>query len=164
MVDPVNVGAAAGKLENENIRFRTFLKTHADSCELDRQILALHNELFADYDCRECANCCRAYSTSLAEDDVDRISAFLAMTGPDFVEKHLTLSPEGYEIKAPCGFLEENGACAIQDCKPAECVDFPHTDKPGRLESLYSILSFAEVCPVVFEILQRLKALYGFRR
>ena len=119
MISPSNVSAAAAEREDENLRFRIFLKNHADPDELDRQFLALHKELFAGYDCCRCGNCCR--------------------------------------------FLNDDGKCRLQECKPEECKGFPYTDQPHRLESLYSILSAAEVCPVVFEIIERLKELYHFR-
>ena len=60
--------------------------------------------------------------------------------------------------------MGEDGRCVIEECKPAECISFPHTDKPDRLSCLLGVLSFAEECPVVFEILERLKAIYGFDR
>jgi hypothetical protein len=51
----------------------------------------------------------------------------------------------------------------IEECKPKTCKEFPHTNKPERLWSLLGVLSFAEICPVVFEILERLKQIYRFK-
>lgn len=45
MLQPDKVQAEARKKENENFKFRTFLKCHADEDELDRQFLRLHKEL-----------------------------------------------------------------------------------------------------------------------
>lgn len=163
MIEPSKMGTAAKERERENVRFRTFLKNNADPAELDKQFLELHNELFAGYDCCKCNNCCRKYSTLLRDSEVDEIAAFLSLAKQDFIEKHLVQSVEGYEIKAPCSFLNENGECAIQKCKPYECKEFPHTDKPDRLCSLLGVLSFAQECPVVFEILERLKKIYRFK-
>jgi|LSQX01.1.fsa_nt_gb Fe-S-cluster containining protein len=163
MIEPSQINVVAKKYENENVRFRTFLKCHADCDELDRQFLELHNELFAEYDCAKCRNCCQAFSTGLTESEIDNISAFLGSSKEDFIEKHLVQSIEGYEIKAPCCFLKSDGVCQIQECRPESCSEFPHTNKPERLWSLLGILSFAEVCPVVFEILQRLKKIYRFK-
>ena len=105
MIEPSKVSVAAKKRENENVKFRTFLKCNADAAELDRQFLELHNELFAGYDCCKCNNCCREYSTMLQDGEVDSIAAFLGLTSQEFTEKHLSQSAEGYEIKAPCCFL-----------------------------------------------------------
>lgn len=164
MLAPSAVHAAARKLETENLRFRSFLKNHADSDELDRQFSALHNELFSGYDCCKCGNCCRAYSTVLPEDEITSIATFIGLTKQEFMSQYLVQEVDGYELKTPCRFLNVDGRCQIQNCKPAECIGFPYTDKPDRLESLLGIMSFAEECPVVFEIIERLKGIYRFRR
>jgi Fe-S-cluster containining protein len=163
LLAPTSVSAAALKKEGENLKFRSFLKNRADYDELDKQFLELHNELFSGYDCCQCTNCCRAYGVNLCENEIGVIASFLGVTEHAFIEKHLTQSIEGFEIKAPCCFLGKDGKCSIQDCKPAECRDFPYTDKPDRIESLLSVMSFAEECPVVFEIVERLKIQYGFK-
>ena len=163
MIEPSNIMAAAGKKEYENLKFRAYLKNRADPDVLDRQFLELHNELFTGYDCRKCNNCCRAYNPVVQEDEIDSISTFLGVTGQDFSDKYLVQTNEGYEIKSPCCFLNANGECLIQECKPAKCRDFPFTDKPDRVSSLLGVVSFAEVCPVVFEIVERLKKIYRFK-
>ena len=163
MISPTKVFAAATKREDENLRFRTFLKKHADPDELDQQFLALHKELFAGFDCCRCGNCCRIYSTTLTEEEIVNISTYLGLTRQKFLEDYLIRGWDGLELPAPCRFLNADGECRLQECKPEECKGFPYTDRPHRLESLYSVLSAAEVCPVVFEILEQLKELYHFR-
>ncbi|MCL2032574.1 MAG: hypothetical protein FWG96_04840 [Methanomassiliicoccaceae archaeon] len=66
---------------------------------------------------------------------------------------------EPNEIKAKAERLKEQNL----DCKPDVCAGFPYTDRPGRLSSLYGVIEHADVCTVVFEILERLKAIYRFR-
>ncbi len=104
------------KLKKENLRFWTFLKNHADYDELDQQFLKLHNELFAEYGCCKCGNCCRAYSTALTEHEIGSIAAFLGLSRQEFSEKYLSEAAEGYEIKAPCCGLNETGQ---RCCNPA---------------------------------------------
>ena len=36
-------------------------------------------------------------------------------------------------------------------------MKYPYTNQPGRLESLYGVLDAITVCPVAFEIYERLK-------
>lgn len=163
MISPEEVCKAAKKKERENLRFRIILKNHADDEELDQQFLALHNELFERYDCSQCANCCRAYSTVLEEDEISAISDHLGMTAESFQAKYLAQGEEGLELKGPCAFLKDDGRCEIESCKPRQCREYPYTDKPGRLFSLYGILTSAEHCPVVYEIMERLKKMYYFR-
>jgi len=46
MIEPSRIKETARRYEDENFRFRTFLKNRADPDELDRQFAELHNELF----------------------------------------------------------------------------------------------------------------------
>lgn len=125
MISPDEVYKAAEEKERENLRFRSFLKNHADDEELDRQFLALHNELFEGYDCSQCANCCRVYSTVLEEDEINVISDYLGMTLEFFREKYLVQGEEGLELKGPCAFLKDDGRCGIESCKPRQCREYP---------------------------------------
>lgn len=163
MIEPSKISETARKREKENMQFRAFLKNSADCDKLDEQFSELHRELFAEYDCRQCNNCYRIYNIVLRENEIDAIAAFLGLSRQAFSEKYLILSADGCEFEAPCRFLKDNGECALQECKPAACREFPHTDKPGRLGNLLGVVAFAEVCPVVFEILERLKESYRFK-
>lgn len=70
-----------------------------------------------------------------------------------------------YQTKhRPCDFLKADGACSLGECRTENCKKFPYTDQPERLQSLYSVLDAIEVCPVVFEIWERLKEIYGFHK
>lgn len=89
MVSPDIVQSEAKKRENENFRFRTYLKSHADEKELDAQFLRLHNELFADYDCSKCRNCCKMYKGSIPEEDVKKDAEYLEITTEQFVDFYL---------------------------------------------------------------------------
>ena len=52
----------------------------------------------------------------------------------------------------------------LGDCKPESCKKYPYTNQPERLRSLYSVLDTVAVCPVAFEIYERLKKEYGFKK
>jgi Fe-S-cluster containining protein len=167
MLKPNEVEAKAQKIEAQNLKFRTFLKNRANDDELDAQFLELHNKLFAGYDCCECNNCCRAFTIPLAAEEVSSIAEFLGLSESSFIGEYLVKAEDSeyeYQMKSkPCAFLDTDGKCRIQCCKPVVCRDFPHTDKPDRLSSMYSVLDAAGACPVVFEIIERLKQIYGFR-
>ena len=163
MIEPSRMKDATQRYSDENYKFRRFLKNRADPDELDKHFAALHNELFTDYDCCQCHNCCERYTVKLTDEDADRIAVFLDISKDAFVQKYAQEASGGYEIKPPCPFLERDGKCRVQPCKPEECRGYPYTDHPDRMASLYGVMEFAEVCPVVSEIVQRLKGLYGFR-
>ncbi|MDR2351949.1 MAG: YkgJ family cysteine cluster protein [Deltaproteobacteria bacterium] len=151
----------------DNIRFRVFLKENADEDELDRQFLKLHKKYFANYDCCKCAKCCKELETAFDENDVKSASIYLEESVESIKEKYLKESHSidniPYESKVmPCVFLEIDGKCRIQPAKPHLCRDYPFTNKPNRLRSMLTIVSNAEVCPVVNKILERLKIMYDF--
>jgi len=60
--------------------------------------------------------------------------------------------------------LEADGGCKIEVCKPSSCRDYPFTNRPERLFSLLSIIDSASICPVVYEMIERLKQIYRFKR
>ena len=168
MIKPSEVKSKALKLEEQNYKFRAFLRNRADYDELDEQFLTLHKELFADNNCCNCGNCCKEFEITLGEDEIKRIAAFLNVTESDFATEYLKKAKpyddNPFEFKSkPCAFLEADGRCRIQECKPDDCTGFPFTDRPNRMSSLLGVISHAEVCPVVFEILERLKVIYRFR-
>lgn len=80
MIQPDKVRAEARKKEDENFMFRRYLKSHVDEEELDRQFLRLHKEIFADYDCSKCRNCCKMYKGSIPAADIDRNARYLGTT------------------------------------------------------------------------------------
>lgn len=167
MIAPRKVKFEAKKKENENLRFRTFLKCNADEETLDKQFKALHEELFADYDCSKCRNCCKMYCGAIPEEDIDKGAEYLGMKREKFIKRYLVRdeSGEAYETKnVPCDFLKEDGECALGECRPENCKKYPYTNEPERLYSLYSVLEAVEVCPVAFEIYERLKREYHFKR
>ena len=70
----------------------------------------------------------------------------------------------GYHTKhKPCDFLQEDGSCKLGDCKPDSCKKYPYTDQPERLFSLLGMLDTITICPVAFEILEKLKKEYGLK-
>ncbi|MCL2529513.1 MAG: YkgJ family cysteine cluster protein [Coriobacteriia bacterium] len=169
--EPSKVREVAKLAEDSNNEFRLFLKGFADEGELDEQFLTLHNELFVPYDCSDCRNCCKKYKASITENEAELIAKFLQITPQEFLGQYTEVDTDGfldepgklYLSGSPCSFLDADNSCRIEECKPSECREFPYTNKPERLFSLLSIVQFAAVCPVVYEILERLKQLYEFK-
>ena len=165
MLKPNEVKNKAILLEDENYKFKSFLKNRADEQTLDAQFLELHNELFENYDCRKCRNCCKEYAPTLEENEVIAVASYFNMQKEEFINQFMGFKNGEHYVKgSPCRFLNADNSCQIADCKPQGCKDYPHTNKPERLWSLLSIVNSASVCPIVFEILERLKVQYNFRR
>jgi Fe-S-cluster containining protein len=164
MIGPNEVAARAEQKEDENYAFRTYLKNHANPEELDAQFLKLHNELFSNYDCNSCRNCCKEYRGNLSDEDIMKCAEKFNMPPDDFKAQYLHQNQEGsYDTNhKPCDFLQKDGSCLLGDCKPVNCAEFPFTARPDRWASLLGIVSNASVCPVLFEMLEILKDEYGF--
>lgn len=165
MIAPRKVKFESKKREKENIEFRTYLKCNADGKELDQQFAELHEELFSNYDCNRCRNCCKMYYGAIPEEDIAKDAEYIKMSQEEFAETYLDGKAEGrYQTKhMPCDFLNPDGSCKLGECRPDNCKKYPYTNQPERLRSLYSVLEAVEVCPVAYEIYERLKGIYGFR-
>ena len=168
MLSPRKLPFYTKKNEAKNYRFRSWLKVHADPEELDQRFLRLHKELFADYDCSRCRNCCKQYYGSVPKCDIERDAAALEMPVSDFIAKYFKDQiDEGeeayYTQNKPCDFLLEDGGCLLGDNKPENCKKYPFTDQPGRMGSLFSFMDTISICPVANEIWERLMEEYEFR-
>lgn len=94
-----------------------------------------------------------------------KISDFLKISKKDFIKTYVNEEFGDYQLKVkPCCFLKEDGGCAIETCKPSSCSDYQYTDKPERLFSLLGIVQSTSICSVVFEMFERLKDEYKFKR
>ena len=167
MLSPRKVYYYAKKNERINYRFRTWLKLHADPDELDEKFYRLHQELFSAYDCGRCRNCCKQYCGLIPAGEVERDAAALGLSEDEFRKNYLQetidMEEQAYHTKnIPCNFLQTDGSCLLGDMKPDSCKQYPYTDQPDRMGSLLSFLGTVSVCPVAYEILERLKQEYGF--
>lgn len=107
------------------------------------------------------------YHGMIESGEIRTCAEFLNMPVEIFVKKYLVwddIRQQYTTIHKPCDFLEADGGCKLRECRPENCKSFPYTNKPERLASLYSILDAVETCPVAFEIYERLKQIYKFKR
>lgn len=127
---------------------------------IDQHINDLDEEIFAKTDCQDCANCCKGSPAILVRRDIVRISKDLGMKPGEFTDEYLTLDKNDDYVFAqtPCRFLNDDNSCNIYDIRPASCADFPYTDQ--RKVSLAVMHENVAVCPVVYEITERIKRIY----
>lgn len=126
---------------------------------LDLTVKDIHDEVFEEVDCLNCANCCKTISPTFIDKDIDRISQHLRMKPSDFTEKYLHLDEDGDFVLnvAPCPFLLEDNYCSIYDVRPRACRAYPHTHRKNFHQVLNLTLKNTEVCPAAFRIVERLK-------
>ncbi len=116
----------------------------------------LHEEVFKEIDCLECANCCKTTPPLITNQDINRISKFLRIKTGDFIDDYLKIDEDNdYVFKVtPCVFLDTDNYCSIYEVRPKACREYPHTD--SRKISLNLMKKNLEICPAVFEIVERL--------
>ncbi len=159
MLDLEKLKAAGQKAEEDNLILRAFLKGR-DSDEVDRLVHKLHRELFAEADCISCSNCCRVIVPVLSSKDIVRISRALGMTENEFKNAYLKKVENRWMYKTKtCPFLTARG-CSVYDYRPDTCRQYPYTDQKEIIYRLVNLVANCEVCPVVFEIFERLKKIY----
>lgn len=148
--------ASAKKAEN-----RQFFKKlkRVDQKQLDRHFHELHDEVFACTDCLKCANCCTTTGPLLTEKDIDRLAKRERMKSGQFIDEYLRIDEDGdYVFKSmPCPFLDTNNECLVYDVRPKACREFPHTDRIKQRQILNITRKNTEVCPAVFEMVERMK-------
>ena len=152
----------ANEKEEENYKFRIFLKTHANDKELDEQFKVLHNKYFKNYDCSKCRNCCKVLGISMSENEFDKICKYYNWNKTEIRNKYLK-EHYGEYIARPCPFLNADNSCRIKECLPKSCQDYPYTNKVERLYSLLTVVNNSKICPVVYKILEDLKEIYELK-
>jgi uncharacterized protein len=145
-------------LLQENKTFFTRLKKKKPK-NLDKIVHELHDDVFHEIDCLDCANCCKTISPTLYDKDVERLAKHLKIKPSQFVEQYLYIDSEGdYVFKqTPCPFLLSDNYCMVYEYRPKACREYPHTDRTRFYQILNLTLKNSQVCPAVFELIERLK-------
>jgi len=123
----------------------------------------LHEEVFEEIDCLDCANCCTSIPPIINETDVKRAAKFLGMKPSEFKDQYVRVDEDLDMVMktSPCPFLESDNKCFIYEGRPRACREYPHTDNHEFLKHLKLHKPNAKYCPAVFHILKRMRELKG---
>lgn len=167
-LDLVQIRELAERKEDENSRFRQFLKTRCnlEPDEIDRRVFETTRRVWAGIDCTTCANCCREMKPTFSEEEVDRVARRLGMGRHQFIETYLERSEANSENPwqtraAPCPFLKDN-LCSVYEDRPAECSGYPYLYKPDFVFRTMGMIERTSTCPIVYEVMEELKKSLGF--
>ena len=146
------------KKRKENSVFFKRLKKEKPKV-LDKLIHPIHEDVFANTDCLKCANCCKTTSPLFTDKDIQRISRYLKIRPSEFVDRYLRIDEDSdYVLQSvPCFFLGEDNYCSIYEVRPKACRGYPHTDRIKQYQLLKLTEKNIDICPAVFEIVERLK-------
>jgi Fe-S-cluster containining protein len=156
----------AGKTnEDENFRFRIFLKG-MDSDKVDRIVHKLNEELTTEIDCQECGNCCQSLRPTVSNAEIERLSKIESISKVDFMHKFVEKDDSEEDCKylkaIPCQYLNDK-SCTIYEDRPKDCRSYPHTHKKDFTSRTFEMIDNYEICPIVYNLVERLKAEVNFR-
>lgn len=146
------------KKHKKNSRFFKRLKKVKPKV-LDKLIHPIHDDVFSCTDCLKCANCCTTTGPLFTDKDISRIAKYLRIKPSEFVDRYLRIDKDNdYVLQSvPCTFLGEDNYCSIYEVRPKACREYPHTDRIKQHQLLKLTEKNADVCPAVFEIVEKLK-------
>jgi len=146
--------------EKENWAFRSFLKGYDLTVEeLDSIVNELNTAVSAEIDCTRCANCCKKVSPVFHEKDIQNLYKHIGISERDFQKQFLKKDLDGdLVLKACfCPFLKDN-LCTHYAHRPQNCESYPHLHKKDFVFRLIGVLENYEICPIVFNVYELLKA------
>ena len=154
----VDIRALAFKNKKENATFFRQVGAKPPG-KVDEAFQKLHEEVFSEVNCLDCANCCKSLGPKLNSTDIRRISNVLRLKTSEFEQKYLRMDEDDDFVFStmPCVFLAEVNACKIYEDRPRACREYPHTDQRKMHQVLDITLKNMSTCPAVFEIVERLK-------
>ena len=169
-ITPQNVQGLAEQKDEENFRFRRFLKASPLSvAQLDKLVVQTTDEVWAKVDCTACGNCCKEVGPVLNQADVERLAVRLGMTAQAFIEAYLKPEEDPdeagprWEMRIrSCPLLKDN-RCSVYEDRPDSCRRYPYLHEPDFVFRMLGMVERTSTCPIVFEVLERLKDSTGFQ-
>jgi hypothetical protein len=146
--------------DDEDRRYRCMLETcDLTIDEIDAIVHRHYRAVSEEIECRECGNCCKVFRPLLKAEDIDRLARHLRIPRADFIVEYLDDYENGKEhcFKAtPCPFLVDN-ACTVYPDRPDACRSYPGLHRKGFVRALGILFPSCSVCPMVYNVYERVK-------
>jgi uncharacterized protein len=164
VIDLDKINQQANIKEKENIRFRSFLKGKDDN-RVDKIVHAINKEVVEQIDCTKCGNCCNTLRPSVSDNEIRILANLEKISQEDYTNKNTekdTYDNGRYLKDSPCKYLADK-KCSIYASRPHDCRSFPHIDKNCFNSRTLSMIENYAICPIVFNVLEKLKEGFKFR-
>jgi len=144
--------------ETEHKKFLDYLKKKKPK-NLDIVAQEIHNEVFNEINCLQCANCCKTTGPLFTDKDIERITKKFRLKPSDFIEKYLQIDEDKDFVlrQLPCIFLDDENKCTIYEIRPKACKEFPHTDRKKLYQINNLTIKNLQICPATYEFMEKLK-------
>ncbi|WMB28465.1 YkgJ family cysteine cluster protein [Streptococcus didelphis] len=148
--------ALALSKQAEHRKFLTQLKKKPPK-HLDKLVQEIHEEVFSEIDCTQCANCCRSLGPLFTEADIQRIAKHFRMKLSAFEDIYLKVDEDKDKVfkSMPCPFLGEDNLCSIYEERPKACREFPHTDRKKIYQINAITLKNTLICPSAYLFVEK---------
>jgi Fe-S-cluster containining protein len=162
-----NLKKKAKEKEDENWRFRTFLKWDCELSDknLDQQVFEITDSVWSKIDCTACGQCCEELKPAFSKKEQQHLAKLLGLNIEQFREKYLQYDSEDEPAwrtrQTPCPFLDGK-KCSIYEERPEECRDYPYLYKPDFSSRMISMIERTFTCPIVYSVMEELKNKLNF--
>ncbi|MBO9703218.1 MAG: YkgJ family cysteine cluster protein [Sporocytophaga sp.] len=163
MFKPEEIKEKGKVAETINKKFFDKLKKVSPD-QLDKIVHPVHEDVFEEIDCLACANCCKTTSPIFYQADIERVARKLRVKPSEFIDQYLHLDEDNDYVlnSSPCPFLDGENYCLVYESRPTACREYPHTNRKRFRQILNLTLKNTQVCPAVYEIVERLKVKLDF--
>ncbi len=116
----------------------------------------MHEAVFEQVDCLDCARCCKNISPRFKVPDIKRIAKHVGMRQSDFIERYLRVDEDGDFVvqSSPCPFLGADNKCDVYEVRPRDCQNYPYTDSDQFIKRPNTTLQNTRICPAVYLMLE----------
>ncbi len=170
-VDLERIAACAAQRQDENEAFGYYVDTlceHGDWTDstLDALVDTIATGVAAQIDCTACGNCCRALTVGLTPEDIPALSEALHLPTGEMIAQYVDHETARQEDEwgvfrcRPCAFLAGK-RCSIYASRPAACRAYP-AFTPDFRYLVQPIVSGAGLCPIIYNVIERLKIELGW--
>lgn len=120
----------------------------------------VHNQVFDEINCLDCANCCKSIPPILSKRDIKRIAKAESLSTAAFEKKYVITDSDGDQVinASPCPFLEPDNKCRIYEVRPTACRTYPHSGDDLFHHNITHHKRNMRYCPALLEIVKRLVA------
>jgi uncharacterized protein len=164
-MDLERIKQLANQRRAENLQFKSWLRQFSAK-EIDKYVADLNGAVSSAIDCTQCANCCKLLEPPVNHEEIDKLAAFKETSTYDFVDSYIGIEPStGVKFLRcqPCIFLNGN-VCGVYEQRPISCADYPHLTAPNFKYRWKSVMENYSLCPIVFNVVERLKQELNFTK
>jgi Fe-S-cluster containining protein len=157
-LDLINFEKNSQEKWQENKELRNQLKK-LDYSWVQNKMEQLAKEESSKIDCTQCARCCKGLTITPSSQDIKRLADYLEIEPLQFRLKYLKKDHEGDLVfkQRPCPFLKQN-CCSVYSARPQTCRSYPHLEKSHMAGRGWHIVENTLVCPIVFNVYERIKS------